>query len=342
MRLEDHRRRVVLPLVFGRDAADALQIVSPAAPVLGLAGVEAFGERRARRRQRLAGRLAEAERQSVVAAARLLLHRGRLQLAELDDVAVLRALVGRELRRELFRPALQHLRQPVARAEKAVCRPREAALAPRRAAGEGGDERRSLIAVAGDERAPLCEGRVVQPAVAQRGVVVDVEAVDVLAPLELAAEAYADEDDVALAGRSCNVFSMRYSPFFAVLTCVKESESASGMICETVSSLLGLNRPGLHVRDDQLQLLRVRHVDGRVVDLVHHAAAQREPDLRLRRVRGADALLARAGPLRVAAGRAGRPLVGVLRARRGRQDAECERQGGCVEEESFAHMSIPA
>jgi hypothetical protein len=78
------------------------------------------------------------------------------------------------------------------------------------------------------------------------------------------------------------------------------------------------------VHDDELQEARVTHVNRRVVNLRHHAVAQGEPDFRFERVGCADALLARALPLRVFAGRAGGEVRRGLRVGREREEECCE------------------
>ena len=74
---------------------------------------------------------------------------------------------------------------------------------------------------------------------------------------------------------------------------------------------LGLDAAVAATDDDELQRLRGGHVNSRIINFRQHAPAQREPDLRFECVRGADALLAGALPMRVPAGRAGRVAAGA-------------------------------
>src|SRR5260370_1144149 len=54
--------------------------------------------------------------------------------------------------------------------------------------------------------------------------------------------------------------------------------------------------------DDELQCLHIRNVQGRIVNLSHHAVGQRKPDFRTCGVSSAESLLRCSRPVRVVAG----------------------------------------
>ena len=75
--------------------------------------------------------------------------------------------------------------------------------------------------------------------------------------------------------------------------------------------LLGFNFFRFRINNNKLQKMHVRHRHVRVINFRQRAALQGKPDFRFRARASSDALLARARPLRVFTGRAGRESLRV-------------------------------
>ena len=164
----------------------------------------------------------------------------------------------------------------------------------------GAGDRHEHVALRGDERIARHVGCVVQAAVVDRGIGVEVQ----LERRSGRLEAHADDD------RLVRRIGERFTddPIAARPAGVGLPERQH-VSADWFHAMIGIDALALEkaraIGDEELEHPEIRAVDGWIVRLGQNAVAEREPDLRDRRECGADALFVAVRPRRLRAGATG-------------------------------------
>ena len=164
------------------------------------------------------------------------------------------------------------------------------------AESSGAGDRHEHVPLRGDERIARHIGCVVQAAVVDGGIGVDVQLERRSGRLETPAD---DDRLVRRIGERFTDDAVAARPAGVGLA---ECQHVAG---DRLDAMIGIDALALEktraVGDEELEHPEIRAIDGRIVRLGQNAVAEREPDLRDRRECGADALFVAVRPRRLCA-----------------------------------------